>query len=105
MEKVMLAIGKFKEGEGHFEKFMGFMQSEEGMAERKKVAHVEKTVPGILPDKSGVMFKVHVHDEEAMRDFVSGRNPVMKPPCSTAPSSRTGGSTHCSGWRSSRRRS
>ena len=79
MEKIMLAIGKFKEGEGHFEKFMGFMQSEEGMAERRKVAHVEKTVPGILPDKSGVMFKVHVHDEEAMKDFVSGKNPAMKP--------------------------
>ena len=79
MEKMMLAIGKFKEVEGHFEKFMGFMQSEEGMAERRKVAHVEKTVPGILPDKSGVMFKVHVHDEEAMKDFVTGRNPAMKP--------------------------
>ena len=79
MEKIMLAIGKSKEGEGHFEKFMGFMQSEEGMAERRKVAHVEKTVPGILPDKSGVMFKVHVHDEEAMKDFVTGRNPAMKP--------------------------
>ena len=79
MEKIMLAIGKFKEGEGHFEKFMGFMQSEEGMAERRKVAHVEKTVPGILPDKSGVMFKVHVHNEEAMKDFVTGRNPAMKP--------------------------
>ena len=79
MEKIMLAIGKFKEGEGHLEKFMGFMQSDEGMAERKKVAHVEKTIPGILPDKSGVMFKVHVHYEQAMQDFVSGRNPVMKP--------------------------
>ena len=79
MEKIMLAIGKFKEGEGHFEKFMGFMQSEEGMAERRKVAHVEKTVPGVLPDKSGVMFKVQVHDEQAMKDFVTGRNPVMKP--------------------------
>ena len=79
MEKIMLAIGKFKEGDGHFEKFMGFMQSDVGMAERRKVAHVEKTVPGILPDKSGVMFKVHVHDEKAMKDFVSGRNPVMKP--------------------------
>ena len=79
MEKIMLAIGKFKEGDGHFEKFMGFMQSEEGMAERRKVAHVEKTIPGVFPDKSGVMFKVHVHDEKAMKDFVSGRNPVMKP--------------------------
>ena len=75
----MLAIGKFKEGEGHFEKFMGFMQSEEGMAERRKVAHVEKTVPGILPDKSGVMFKVHVHNEEEMMGIVKGTNPVMKP--------------------------
>jgi len=37
MEKIMLAIGKFKEGEDHFEKFMGFMQSEEGMSERKKL--------------------------------------------------------------------
>ena len=79
MEKKMLAIGRFKEGEGNFEKFMGFMQSEEGMAERRKVAHVEKTVPGIFPDKSGVMFVVHVHDEAAMKDFVSGRNLVMKP--------------------------
>ena len=78
MEKMMLAIGKFKEWEGHFEKFIGFMQSEEGIAERRKVAHVEKTVPGILPDKSGVMFKVHVHDEEAMKDFVTGRNQAMK---------------------------
>ena len=79
MEKKMLAIGRFKEGEGNFEKFMGFMQSEEGMAERRKVAHVEKTVPGIVPDKSGVMFVVHVHDEAAMKDFVTGRNPAMKP--------------------------
>ncbi|MFL2514662.1 MAG: hypothetical protein ACJ0RK_04880 [Alphaproteobacteria bacterium] len=79
MEKMMLAIAKLKEGEGNFDKFMGFMQSDEGMAERRKVAHVEKTIPGILPDKSGVMFTVHVHDEQAMKDFVSGRNPVMKP--------------------------
>ena len=52
MEKMMLAIGKFKEGEDKFEKFMAFFQSDEGMAMRKSVAHVEKTVPGILPDKS-----------------------------------------------------
>ena len=49
MEKMMLAIAKLKEGEGNFDKFMGFMQSDEGMAERRKVAHVEKTIPGILP--------------------------------------------------------
>ena len=79
MEKEMLAIGKFKEGEGHFEKFMEFFQSDEGMAMRKSVAHVEKTVPGILPDKSGVMFKVSVHNEQGMKELVSGRHPVMKP--------------------------
>ena len=31
MEKEMLAIAKFKSGEGKFEKFMGWMQSDEGM--------------------------------------------------------------------------
>jgi len=34
MEKEMLAIAKLKSGEGKFEKFMGFMQSDEGMAVR-----------------------------------------------------------------------
>ncbi|GIS66923.1 MAG: hypothetical protein CM1200mP5_7070 [Candidatus Pelagibacterales bacterium] len=51
MEKKMLAIAKLKSGEGKFEKFMGFMQSDEGMAVRKTVAHVEKTVPGIAQKK------------------------------------------------------
>ena len=50
----MLAIAKLKSGEGKFEKFMGFMQSDEGMAVRKTIAHVEKTVPAIAPDKSYV---------------------------------------------------
>ena len=40
MEKEMLVLGKFKEGK--LEKFMGWMQSDEGMTERKKIAHVEK---------------------------------------------------------------
>ena len=79
MEKMMLAIGGLKEGEGKFEKFMAFFQSDEGMAMRKAAAHVEKTVPGILPDKSGIMFKVHVHNEEEMMGIVKGTNPVMKP--------------------------
>ena len=38
----MLVLGKFKSGEGKFEKFMGWMQSDEGMAERKKIADVKK---------------------------------------------------------------
>ena len=79
MEKEMIALAKFKSGEGKFEKFMGFMQSDEGMTVRKTVAHVEKTVPGIGPDKSYVMFKVSVHNEEEMKKFVTGQNPVAKP--------------------------
>ena len=79
MEKQMLAIGKFKEGEDRLEKFIKFFQSDEGMDMRKSVAHVEKTIAGILPDKSGIMFKVHVHNEQGMKDLVSGRHPVMKP--------------------------
>ena len=38
MEKEMLAIARLKSGEGKFEKFMGFMQSDEGMAVRKTIA-------------------------------------------------------------------
>ena len=79
MEKEMLAIARIKSGEGKFEKFMGWMQSDEGMAVRKTVAHVEKTVPGIGPDKSYVMFKVSVHNEEEMKKFASGNHPIAKP--------------------------
>ncbi|WP_435149305.1 hypothetical protein [Candidatus Pelagibacter bacterium nBUS_32] len=78
MEKEMLAIAKFKSGEGKFEKFMAWMQSDEGMEVREKIAHVEKTVPAIAPDKSYVMFKVSVHNEENMKRFASGQNLVAK---------------------------
>ena len=79
MEKEMLAIAKFKSCEGKFEKFMGWMQSDEGMGVRKTIAHVEKTVPAIAPDKSYVMFKVSVHNEDEMKKFVSGNNPIATP--------------------------
>jgi len=46
---------------------------------RKTIAHVEKTVPAIAPDKSYVMFKVSVHNEEEMKKFASGNNPIAKP--------------------------
>ena len=78
MEKIMLAIGKFKEGEGHFEKFMGFMQSPEGLAERAKVAVVEKTIGTVTPDKSTVMFKIFCTDEAALNKFIEGTE-VSKP--------------------------
>ena len=79
MEKEMLVLVKFKSGEGKFEKFMGWMQSNEGMEERKKIADVTKTVPGVKPDKSGVLFKISVHNEEGMKKFVTGQNPAIKP--------------------------
>ena len=50
MEKEMLVLVTFKSGEGKFEKFMGWMQSDEGMAERKKIADVTKTVAAVTPD-------------------------------------------------------
>jgi hypothetical protein len=75
--KDMLVVGKLKEGA--FEKFMGFMQSEEGMAERRKVADLTKTLAAVSPDKRAVMFKIHVHDEAALNSFMDGSNPVSKP--------------------------
>ena len=55
------------------------MQSEAGMNERKKVADVTKTIPGVSPDKSTVMFKIVVHDMAALHSFMDGSNPVSKP--------------------------
>ena len=75
--KDILVVGKLKEGA--FEKFMGFMQSDEGMAERKKVADVTKTIASVSPDKSTVMFKIVVHDMAALHSFMDGSNPVSKP--------------------------
>ena len=75
--KDMLVVGRLKEGK--FEKFMGFMQSDAGMAERKKVADVTKTVGSVSPDKKVVMFKIVVHNVDAMHAFVDGSNPVSKP--------------------------
>jgi len=75
--KDMLVLGRLKEGK--FEKFMGFMQSEAGMTERKKIADVTKTVGAVSPDKKAVMFKIVVHNIDAMHAFVDGSNPVTKP--------------------------
>ena len=75
--KDILVLGRLKEGK--FEKFMSFMQSDAGMAERKKVADVTKTVGTVAPDKSAVMFKISVHNEAALKAFLDGSNPVSKP--------------------------
>ena len=75
--KDMLVVGRVKEGK--FEKFIGFMQSDAGMAERKKVADVSKTIASVSPDKSTIMFKIAVHDMAALHSFLDGSNPVSKP--------------------------
>tara|TARA_B110001452_G_scaffold64424_1_gene51157 strand:+ start:350 stop:631 length:282 start_codon:yes stop_codon:yes gene_type:complete len=75
--KDMLVVGKLKEGK--FEEFMKFMQSEEAMVERRKVADLSKTLASVSPDKSSVMFKIYVHDEIALKAFMDGSNPVSKP--------------------------
>ncbi|MDG2042639.1 MAG: hypothetical protein P8J92_07320 [Bacteroidia bacterium] len=75
--KDMLVVAKLKEGS--FEKLMGFMKSEEGMNERRKVADLTKTLGTVSPDKNAVMFKISVHDENALNSFLDGSNPISKP--------------------------
>ena len=75
--KDMLVVAKLNEGK--FETFMKFMQSDEGIAERKKVADLSKTLGTVSPDKESVMFKISVHDENALRSFLDGSNPVSSP--------------------------
>ena len=75
--KDVLVVGKLKEGK--FEKMMGFMQSDEGMNERKKIADVSKTIASVSPDKSTIMFKIVVHNMAALHSFMDGSNPVSKP--------------------------
>ena len=76
MEKEMLVYLKFKEGK--LETFTKWMQSDEGMNVRKSVAYPEKTVGAMIPDKSGMLFKVNVHNEPGMKEFVTGKNPIAK---------------------------
>ena len=54
------------------------MQCEQGMNERRKIADLTKTLGTVSPDKSAVMFKIAVHDEEALNSFLDGSNPVSK---------------------------
>ncbi len=75
--KDILVVGKIKEGQ--FPKFMGFMQSDEGIAERKKIADLSKTIGTVAPDQRKVMFKISVHDMDALHSFLDGSNQVSKP--------------------------
>ena len=74
--KNILVVAKLKEGK--FEKFMGFMQSEKGINERRKIADLTKTLGTVSPDKNTVMFKIAVHNEDALNSFLDGSNPVSK---------------------------
>ena len=76
MDKDMLVHLKLIEGK--LETFMGWMQSDEGMGVRKSVAYPEKTIGGMKPDKSGILFKVSVHNEAGMKEFAAGNNPTAK---------------------------
>tara|TARA_B100000575_G_scaffold24147_1_gene16406 strand:- start:3076 stop:3357 length:282 start_codon:yes stop_codon:yes gene_type:complete len=75
--KDILVVAKLKEDK--FEEFMAFMQSEAGINERKKIADLTKTLGTVSPDKSAVMFKISVHDEDALNSFLNGSNPVSRP--------------------------
>ena len=75
--KDMLVVFKLKEGK--LEKYLGFMGSDAGLAERKKFADVTKTVPGVAPDKKTFMAKIVVHNIDALHAFLDGSNPVSKP--------------------------
>ena len=75
--KNILVVAKLKEGK--FDEFMSFMQSEQGINERKKIADLTKTLGTMSQDKNAVMFKISVHDEQALNSFMDGSNPISKP--------------------------
>lgn len=75
--KDILVVAKLKEGK--FGKFMGFMQSKEGINERKKIADLTKTLGTVSTDKSAVIYKIAVHDKGALNSFLDGSNSVSKP--------------------------
>ena len=54
------------------------MEIGKGLAERAKVAVVDKTIGTVSPDKSTVMFKIFCTDEAALYKFIEGTE-VSKP--------------------------
>ena len=52
---------------------------DEGIAERRKIADLSKTIGTVAPDQSKVMFKIAVHNMDALHAFLNGSNPVSKP--------------------------
>ena len=55
-----------------------YVDLKEGMSVRKSAAYPEKTIGAVTPDKGGIMFKVHVHNVDVMKQLISGSHPVGK---------------------------
>lgn len=79
----LLVVGHLKEGQ--FQNFMGFMRSDAGIAERKKIADLSKTVGMASPDQRKVIFNIAVLNIDALHVFLEDSNPV-----SVSPKSRYG---------------
>ena len=93
----LLVAGHLKEGQ--FQNFMGFMRSDAGISERKKIADLSKTVGMASPDQRKVIFKIAVLNIGALHSFLEDSNPV-----SASPKSRYGLCTlmvllQCLTWR------
>ena len=52
------------------------MKSEEWMNERRKVLDLTKTLGTMSPDKNTVMFKIAVNNEDGLKSFLNGSNPI-----------------------------
>ena len=76
MEKEMLVVVKLKDG--MFNKLTSFINSNDGLEERRKFATVEKSISGSASDKRYAFFKMFIHDEEALHGFLRG-NKITKP--------------------------
>ena len=72
----MLVVFKFKEGK--FEKYMGFMQSDAGLAKEKNLQMLQKLGSRKpAPDKKTFMAKIVVHNIDALHAFLDGSNQCL----------------------------
>tara|TARA_B100001093_G_scaffold232848_1_gene223233 strand:- start:660 stop:905 length:246 start_codon:yes stop_codon:yes gene_type:complete len=60
-------------------KVIGWVQSDERLADWSKFAIPAKTIRAVTLDKSGVEFKVFVADKAGTTDFLSVKNLAIKP--------------------------
>ena len=65
----MLALVKFKEGDDKSPKFMGWMQSDEGLAERSKFAIPSKTIGNGAHNFSPILMIAHPQGEPTAIDL------------------------------------